>query len=187
MSEREEKSVLTYLTAPITEEIRELSQSVKLLALNATRFQGEVLDRRPNDSVGNFNIDLNLGTSRSLEVPTVFDCSIGMTLECMAKSEPGRSVGRMSCVVGIRYQARSAEEMERVTDEDLLAFAGRISMVHAWPYLREYFQSNASRLGLPRVVLPTLSKDLLAGLTQITSDGAPEAGERDGDDTRRDP
>lgn len=174
MSEREEKSALTYLTAPITEEIRELSQSVKLLALNATRFHGEVLDRRPNDSVGSFKIDLHLGASRSPEVPTVFDCSIGMTLECMAKSDPGRSVGRMSCVFGIRYQAPSAEALERVTDEDLLAFAGRNSMLHAWPYLREYFQSSASRLGLPRVVLPTLSNELLVQLTQSPPDPAPE-------------
>ncbi len=42
-------------------------------------------------------------------------------------------------------------------DEEITAFAKLNGIYNAWPYWREYVQSVASRMGLPRVVLPALT------------------------------
>ncbi len=44
----------------------------------------------------------------------------------------------------------------KLSDEALEEFAMRNSIIHVWPYWREFLSSQSSKMGLPKLIVPTL-------------------------------
>ncbi|MEM7998736.1 hypothetical protein Q4R43_20030 [Morganella morganii] len=60
---------------------------------------------------------------------------------------------RVMYVISATFEAAYSSN-ERLTEDELRAFAEKNVMYHVWPYWREYLQNSCSRLDIPRLQVP---------------------------------
>jgi hypothetical protein len=135
---------------PIAGEIARAS-SIELI--NLVDFSGQYGDLRANDSIEGLVVTAKVGTHRGPE-PLMFSILVGLEVACQAKAEPERIIAKIAANFAAKYKSKDAASYGRVTNEALLAFAQSLGVTHLWPYHREFLQSMAERMLLPRLVLP---------------------------------
>lgn len=157
--------------APIARNARLLS--IELSGIEAKRANGWPNEHPP--------VDVKVGQSiRHRFVPesdeTPGRLFVDLTFKMKVRPDPEEDepeLASIACTFALTYQLNRGMPDDA---RDLLpAFAETNSVLHAWPYLREFVQSTTWRMGLPPLSLPLFQ---IGGPRERTSPAEPDPKKR---------
>jgi len=142
-------------TRTLTPSVRDLMAAVNLQSVRLLHTVAELQGLEAGEQLAQMDMQLHVGVFRPTPEVAAFHVLAKADFKFRPSVESTKVIASVACDFALDYAVTRADLLPKLTEDDLLQFAGLNGIRNAWPYMREYCQSMLARMQLPQFTLPS--------------------------------
>lgn len=139
----------------LTPIVRDLMAAVNLQSVRLIHTAAELKGLDEGEQLAQMDMQLQVGVFRPASGSSAFHVLTKGDFKFRPSAESTKVIASVTCDFALDYAIRRDDLLSKLTEDDLLQFAGLNGIRNAWPYMREYCQSTLARMQLPQFTLPS--------------------------------